>query len=51
MKKIPCEIFTRVAGYFRPVGNFNKGKKAEYEDRKTCKKKAIEALRESKHGE
>ena len=31
--KIPCEVFTRVCGYFRPVQNFNEGKKEEFEDR------------------
>ncbi len=28
-----AEVYTRVVGYLRPVQNFNKGKKAEYEDR------------------
>lgn len=30
----PCQVFTRVCGYFRPTFNFNKGKKAEVADRK-----------------
>lgn len=30
----PCEVYTRVCGYIRPVNNFNAGKKQEYEDRK-----------------
>lgn len=29
----PAEVYTRVVGYLRPVQNFNKGKKAEYQDR------------------
>jgi len=29
-----CEQWTRVMGYFRPVDNFNKGKKQEFKDRK-----------------
>lgn len=29
-----CEIYSRVCGYFRPVANWNKGKKQEFEDRK-----------------
>jgi hypothetical protein len=29
-----CEIWTRVMGYFRPVSNFNTGKKAEHYGRK-----------------
>ena len=27
----PCEIWTRVMGYHRPVSEFNKGKKSEYD--------------------
>jgi len=38
-KKIPCEIYSRVVGYFRPVSQWNKGKQAEYQDRKTYKVK------------
>lgn len=30
-----CEVFSRAMGYYRPVENFNIGKRAEYEDRKT----------------
>lgn len=31
----PCEIWTRVMGYHRPIESFNIGKKQEYRDRKT----------------
>ena len=31
----PCEVWTRVMGYFRPVTSFNKGKKSEYAERTT----------------
>ena len=36
MKKCnePCEIFSRVCGYFRPVSNWNHGKREEFKDRK-----------------
>lgn len=27
------EIYSRVTGYFRPVSNWNKGKKEEFKDR------------------
>ena len=30
----PCEIWTRVMGYFRPVSSFNRGKQSEFHDRK-----------------
>ena len=29
------EIYSRVCGYFRPVSNWNKGKKEEFKERKT----------------
>ena len=29
------EIYSRVVGYFRPVSNWNEGKKAEFSDRLT----------------
>lgn len=28
-----CEVYSRVTGYFRPVSNWNKGKKEEYKER------------------
>ncbi len=31
--KVPCEVFHRVVGYYRPVQNFNEGKKEEFGDR------------------
>ena len=31
----PTECYSRVCGYFRPVKNWNKGKKEEFKDRKT----------------
>ena len=30
----PCEVYTRVMGYFRPVSHYNKGKQSEFNDRK-----------------
>jgi len=30
----PCEIWTRVMGYLRPVSSFNTGKKGEFHERK-----------------
>jgi len=31
----PCEVWTRVMGYHRPVASFNAGKKGEFAER-TC---------------
>lgn len=33
VKGTPCEIYSRVVGYFRPVKNWNEGKQEEYKDR------------------
>ena len=30
----PCEIWTRVMGYHRPVSSFNRGKKGEHNERR-----------------
>jgi hypothetical protein len=31
---MPTEVYSRVVGYFRPVQNWNAGKKEEFKDRK-----------------
>jgi ribonucleoside-triphosphate reductase len=33
--KIPCEVYSRVVGYMRPVSQWNKGKQSEWNDRLT----------------
>lgn len=33
--KIPCEVYSRIVGYLRPVQNWNAGKQEEFKDRKT----------------
>lgn len=30
----PCEVWTRVMGYHRPVSAFNPGKKGEFQERR-----------------
>ena len=35
----PCEVWTRVMGYSRPVSEFNIGKKSEYAERKCFSEK------------
>jgi len=30
----PTEVYSRVCGYYRPVANWNKGKKEEFKERK-----------------
>jgi ribonucleoside-triphosphate reductase len=31
--EIPCEVYSRVSGYFRPVKQWNPGKQSEFNDR------------------
>lgn len=38
----PCEIWTRVMGYHRPVASFNTGKKGEYAERRFFREKACQ---------
>ena len=36
----PCEIWTRVMGYHRPVSSFNIGKKGEFHERRYFSERA-----------
>jgi anaerobic ribonucleoside-triphosphate reductase len=33
--KVPVEVYSRVVGYYRPVNQWNPGKKEEFKERKT----------------
>jgi anaerobic ribonucleoside-triphosphate reductase len=35
VKRIPCEVYSRIVGYLRPVQNWNDGKRQEFKDRQT----------------
>ncbi len=34
VKAVPVEVYSRIVGYYRPVQNWNDGKKEEFKDRK-----------------
>ncbi|MFA5076337.1 MAG: anaerobic ribonucleoside-triphosphate reductase [Patescibacteria group bacterium] len=38
LQRQPCEVYSRIVGYLRPVQQWNKGKQAEFIDRKTYDK-------------
>ena len=42
MMKIPCEIYSRVVGYIRPIKQWNEGKKEEFRLRKTFTDESME---------
>ena len=44
VKAVPCEVYSRVVGYFRPVRNWNRGKRQEFEERKTVKVSTLEEV-------
>jgi len=41
---VPCEVYSRVTGYFRPVSNWNPGKQREFEERRSVKLTTIRKL-------
>ena len=34
VKKVPCEVYSRIVGYLRPTQNWHDGKRQEFEERK-----------------
>ena len=32
-RRVPCEVYSRIVGYLRPVRNWNRGKVQEYGER------------------
>ena len=40
----PCEVWTRVMGYHRPVASFNIGKKGEHYERRFFKEKPADII-------
>ena len=35
--RVPCEVYSRIVGYIRPVLNWNQGKQQEWGERKAFK--------------
>lgn len=40
----PCEIWTRVMGYHRPMSSFNIGKKGEFHERKYFSEHTVQQI-------
>ena len=34
LKRMPCEVYSRIVGYLRPVRDWNRGKQQEFAERK-----------------
>ncbi|MDP2967485.1 MAG: anaerobic ribonucleoside-triphosphate reductase [bacterium] len=43
--KQPCEVYSRVVGYIRPVNQYNIGKQQEFKERKTFKIRKLELIK------
>ena len=41
IKAVPCEVWSRIVGYYRPVKYWNAGKKEEFKDRKYAAVNAV----------
>jgi hypothetical protein len=41
---VPCEVYSRIVGYLRPIRNWNVGKKQEFAERKEYVVEARPAL-------
>lgn len=35
VKRVPCEVYSRIVGYLRPVRDWNVAKQQEFRDRQT----------------
>ena len=46
-KECQVEVFSRVTGFFRPVQSWNKGKTAEFKDRKRYKVDPSETVKDN----
>jgi len=51
INRTKCEIYTRVMGYYRPVSQFNTGKKSEFYSRKCFTQNSANANFNSEFGE
>lgn len=47
--RIPCEVYSRIVGYLRPVQNWHQGKQQEFRERKTFQVTKQSPRRESPH--
>lgn len=41
--RVPCEVYSRIVGYLRPVQNWNAAKQHEFAHRKVFKVEVLEA--------
>jgi anaerobic ribonucleoside-triphosphate reductase len=46
VKKVPCEVYSRIVGYYRPTQNWAAHKQQEFKDRQTYDPRA--AVEEAK---
>jgi len=43
--RVPCEVYSRIVGYLRPIQNWNEAKQLEFAQRRTFRVTGRECLR------
>lgn len=46
--RVPCEVYSRIVGYLRPVQHWHAGKKQEFSERKTFRMPEVVEKEEEK---
>ena len=46
--KQKCEVYSRVVGYYRPIADWNIGKREEYGDRRVFREPDLPTIEEQK---
>ncbi|MGB9723710.1 MAG: anaerobic ribonucleoside-triphosphate reductase [Chloroflexia bacterium] len=41
-RRIPCEVYSRIVGYLRPVQNWHRGKQQEFQERRMFRVPQVE---------
>lgn len=47
MKKVRCDVYSRIVGYYSPVKRWNDGKKQEFAERQEYKVVPVDVLNSS----
>lgn len=50
VKRIPCEVYSRIVGYYRPIKKWNQGKQQEFAERRVYKIESDTAESEESNG-
>jgi len=43
LKRVPCEVYSRIVGYLRPVRDWNRGKQQEFSERRMYDVRSVQS--------